>query len=446
MVEAARIMEFPPPSLVYIEDLVVDAVAQGHPVLIVETHQEVGQFSAVDIPSISTQSGRWSPADAETLLEIGVMDTCFYSERLDWVDATARALDGYTRTPRWINSKQAYQSLDEVYEEAFRAPDYEYRELNFKSSSISLEELMIKEFPPVKWIIPEVLPEGLTVIAGPSKLGKSWLTLAISLAVKFGGTVLNEIPVESGDVLLWALEDSQRRLQSRIQKMNPYETNWSQGNSLTIVTSENLPPQLDLGGLEQLSEWVQESQNPRLVVIDVWEKVAPDRKSGEKEYTSVYKSLKDVHSFATQNGISVLLVHHTVKGSRDGDPFDKVNGSRAFTASADSTLLLDHDKSGYADATLYGRGRDLIEFEFAMDFDGGCWSILGDAETVARSDERKAIIESLKDAPEHGRSPADIATLTDFNGDNVRRMLTRMVKSGEIKRIGRGRYVLPGTK
>ena len=445
MSEPATILDFPPTNLVYIEDLIQNAVAKSHPVLIVPSHKQAGQFAAVDIPAISTQSGDWSKIDAQALMELNVTDVCFYSEDAKWIDQTARVIDGYTKTPQLLKPNSSHDCLDRVYDEALMAPDYEFRDFDFQSSSISLEALMVKKFPPIKWIIPEVLPEGLTVIAGPSKLGKSWLTLAISLAVKFGGTVLNEIPVESGDVLLWALEDSQRRLQSRIQQMNPYESNWGSGKSLTIVTSEDLPPQLDKGGLERIAEWADSVTNPRLVVIDVWEKVAPDRQSGEKEYTSVYKALRNIHQFATVRGLSVLLVHHTVKGSRDGDPFDKVNGSRAFTATADSTLLLDHDRSGYADATLYGRGRDLIEFEFAMDFDGGLWSILGDAATVARSNERKAIIDALKDAPDHGCSPSDIATLTDYSNDNVRQMLGRMVKSGEVKKLGRGRYVLPGS-
>lgn len=308
---------------------------------------------------------------------------------------------------------------------------------------ISLEDLMVKEFPPVKWIIPEVLPEGLTVIAGPSKLGKSWLTLAIALAVKFGGNVLNEIPIEGGDVLLWALEDSQRRLKSRIAQIEPYMTDWTGGYSLTITTSENLPEQMDNGGMEVIRDWVERVDNPRLIIIDVWEKVAPDKRGGEKEYTSVYKALRELHQFAALHSVSVLLVHHTVKGTREGDPFDKINGSRAFTACPDSALILDHDTSGYADAVLYGRGRDLIEFEFALDFEKGRWSILGDKETVTRSDQRNKVLQAIKNGPDHGMGPSEIANILGIANDAARQLLSRMVRSSELKKLGRGQYVLP---
>ena len=43
--------------------------------------------------------------------------------------------------------------------------------------TISAEELLSTPLPPVKWIIPGLLPAGLALFAGPSKAGKSWLTL-----------------------------------------------------------------------------------------------------------------------------------------------------------------------------------------------------------------------------------------------------------------------------
>ena len=38
--------------------------------------------------------------------------------------------------------------------------------------AISAEELLSTPLPPVKWIIPGLLPAGLALFAGPSKAGK----------------------------------------------------------------------------------------------------------------------------------------------------------------------------------------------------------------------------------------------------------------------------------
>jgi len=45
-------------------------------------------------------------------------------------------------------------------------------------------------FPPIRWIVPDVLPEGATILAGRPKLGKSWMALDMALAVARGAYCL----------------------------------------------------------------------------------------------------------------------------------------------------------------------------------------------------------------------------------------------------------------
>ncbi len=77
-------------------------------------------------------------------------------------------------------------------------------------------ELMAQDIPPVRWILPGILPEGLTILAGKPKMGKSWLALDLSVAVATGGKVLG-LQVEQAGVLYLALEDTKRRLQDRLK-------------------------------------------------------------------------------------------------------------------------------------------------------------------------------------------------------------------------------------
>jgi AAA domain len=79
----------------------------------------------------------------------------------------------------------------------------------------SAAELRGKKFPALKYIVPEILAEGCTLIAGRPKLGKSWLMLDIGIAVAAGRYCLGENKCEQGDVLYLALEDNERRLQRR---------------------------------------------------------------------------------------------------------------------------------------------------------------------------------------------------------------------------------------
>jgi RecA-family ATPase len=64
-----------------------------------------------------------------------------------------------------------------------------------------------------------MLPEGLTLLAGKPKLGKSWLAFSVALSIAAGGGALGAQPVAKGDVLYLALEDNARRLQSRARRL-----------------------------------------------------------------------------------------------------------------------------------------------------------------------------------------------------------------------------------
>ena len=80
-------------------------------------------------------------------------------------------------------------------------------------------DLMREELPPVRWAVPGILPEGLSLLAGKPKLGKSWLALGLAVAKASGGLALGKIPVDRGGVLYLALEDNRRRLQNRLRKV-----------------------------------------------------------------------------------------------------------------------------------------------------------------------------------------------------------------------------------
>ena len=73
----------------------------------------------------------------------------------------------------------------------------------------SAAELRGKSFPPIRFVAPPFIPEGCTILAGRPKIGKSWLMLAVGL----------DVACEGGDVLYLALEDNERRLQTRMAKL-----------------------------------------------------------------------------------------------------------------------------------------------------------------------------------------------------------------------------------
>src|SRR5205807_1390003 len=62
-------------------------------------------------------------------------------------------------------------------------------------------DLLRKVLPAVKWAITNILPEGMTLLGGKPKMGKSWLALGLAVAIATGGVALGTERVEAGDVL-----------------------------------------------------------------------------------------------------------------------------------------------------------------------------------------------------------------------------------------------------
>ncbi len=82
---------------------------------------------------------------------------------------------------------------------------------------------MRKKFAPVQYVIPGYVAEGCTILAGAPKLGKSWLALEWAIAKATGGSAWGRIQTgEPGDTLYLALEDNDRRLQSRMDRLLPF--------------------------------------------------------------------------------------------------------------------------------------------------------------------------------------------------------------------------------
>lgn len=301
--------------------------------------------------------------------------------------------------------------------------------------AITAAQLMATTFKPVAWVVNDLIPDGLTMLAGKPKLGKSWLMLDVALAVARGGYVLDQ-KCAQGDVLYAALEDNQRRLKGRLARLCQLA---SPPERLTFWT-EMLG--LEDGGLEQLRDWICGVTNPRLIVIDVFSRVRRQKGNSEGLYDADYLAASPLKKLADETGVGIVIVHHLRKMAADSDPLDMVSGSTGLTGAMDTILVLNRGSDG---VTLYGRGRDIEEIEKAVLFDrAACrWSMLGNASEVRISDERRAILDALK-AEAEPMTPATLANVTGAGSSgNVRRLLFSMARDGEVVKIGRGKYALP---
>jgi hypothetical protein len=302
-------------------------------------------------------------------------------------------------------------------------------------------KLRTMRFAPLKYIVPELIVEGCVLLAGRPKVGKSWFALDVALAVAAGRYCLGERKPEEGLVLYLALEDGDRRMQRRVTKLLPtFDGEWPE--KFEYATQW---PRADQGGVEKIDAWCNDHPDARLVVIDVFARFrAPSGGKSNNAYELDYAALAKLQELATRRAITILIIHHTRKGTSD-DPVEEISGTLGLGGAADAFLIL---KKSSAGATLIGRGRDTEDIDLAVQFSKSTcrWTILGEAAAVQRSGERARILAALTGADE-GLGVAEIMALAPLDSrGNADRMLARMTDDGEIERLKRGLYGLPGTR
>jgi hypothetical protein len=312
-------------------------------------------------------------------------------------------------------------------------PDIEPQGLAF-SSGVSARALMTRSFAPIRWIVPGYVVEGMSLLAGAPKLGKSWLSLGWLLAVASGGYAMGSVLCEQGDALGLMLEDNERRLQRRLRQLALP----SLPDRLTLLTQW---PTLDEGCAHEIECWIAGVEKPRLVVIDVFARVKGSKGRNETDYDADYRQAAQLQSLAAKHNLAIVAIHHTRKMAAV-DPFDEVSGTRGLTGAADSVLILKRD-AVLQQPVIYGRGRDLEEVETALQFskDTGAWTILGEACQIANTAERREVQRVLGSSVEP-MTPTEIANRLGKSRQSIQKMLAKMLRDRKVEQVGRGYYCL----
>ena len=81
--------------------------------------------------------------------------------------------------------------------------------------TIDGETLMSQPLTPLNFVVDTLLSQGLHILAGSPKVGKSWLALWLAVTVAKGETVWG-MGVKQGTTLYLCLEDSTLRIQNRL--------------------------------------------------------------------------------------------------------------------------------------------------------------------------------------------------------------------------------------
>ena len=296
-----------------------------------------------------------------------------------------------------------------------------------KLETMTAEQLQSAPYSPVPFLVDELLPEGLHILAGAPKIGKSWLALWLCLCVSQGQPLWN-FAVTQGEVLYLSLEDSYRRIQSRLFDL-----------------TEDAPPTLHFAimadtlkhGLEQqIEQFLTEHPTTKLVVIDTLQRV---RSAGSDSnlYANDYQDVGLLKQLADKHHIAVLLIHHLRK-LHDDDPMNMISGSTGLSGAADSTFVLQKNSRLANIASLHCTGRDIPDRTLKLEFgeEDHIWKLLEDSKTCSTTSKistlqiENLLSELLRADPTYLGSPSALSAKIDPDGSLgiTPKKVTRLVR------------------
>lgn len=299
-------------------------------------------------------------------------------------------------------------------------------------NTIDGETLMSKPLQPLNFVVDTLISQGLHILAGSPKVGKSWLALWLAVTVAKGEPVWG-MPVKQGSTLYLCLEDSQLRIQNRL-----FDVTEDAPPNVHFCTESHI-----LGGglVEQLEQFLGEHPDTVLIIIDTLQMI---RNAGyDNTYANDYRDLSVLKKLADARGIAILLIHHLRKEKAD-DVFNRISGTTAISGAVDASFTLVEEQRGSGRAKLSCIGRDIEyrELELCRN-DDNVWEVTADSYQHPELLGDRVIFllsELLCAHPNFTGTPTELARRIDPDGaqgvtpKNVSRKVLQ--NTAELKKLG----------
>ena len=251
-----------------------------------------------------------------------------------------------------------------------------------KLETITAEDLQNRTYEPTHFLVDELIPEGLHILAGAPKIGKSWLALWLCLCVSQGQPLWN-FATTQGEALYLSLEDSYRRIQSRLFDL----TDDAPQTLHFAILADTLKHGLE----QQIEQFLTEHPATKLVVIDTLQRV---RSTGSDSnlYANDYQEIGLLKKLADKRHIAILLIHHLRK-LHDDDPMNMISGSTGLSGAADSAFVLQKNARSANAASLHCTGRDIPDRTLKLELgeEDHIWKLLADSKTCTGASKISAL-------------------------------------------------------
>lgn len=275
------------------------------------------------------------------------------------------------------------------------------------------ETLWDLEFGAQRFCIHGLLPQGLCILGGAPKIGKSWLVLDWCIRIAKGEPIWN-MDTPQGTTLYLCLEDTLQRVQHRVYCMSEEAT----PNAYFATAVGTLADDLE----EQIFSFLLSHPDTVLIVVDTFQMVRGN--ANDPSYGSDYQDMQRLKRIADNHGITILLVHHLRKQG-DRDPVNRLSGTTGISGAVDAVFVLDKKERSQNTALLVCTGRDIAYRELELRFfkERCVWDLVSDSAAnpeMLLPPELNAFLEYMKEVKFFSGGNTELAdAFNAFSGSAV---------------------------
>ena len=244
--------------------------------------------------------------------------------------------------------------------------------------TMDADTLMNKPFEKKQFLIEGLLPQGVSILCGASKSGKSWMMLDMALKIAAGQPMWDRETLKC-DVLYLSLEDTYARLQDRLMKLTDEAPDNLRFGTMSSTLSEGLE--------KDISDYIYSYPKTKLIIIDTLQMIRSAADRSGSMYANDYAEIEVFKKIFAEKGVSTMVVHHLRKKKDGDDPINEVLGSTGIVGAVDSVYVLRKPKRQYNSSNLIVAGRDVQYQELALEFEDYRWVL------IERPDQRELRVE-----------------------------------------------------
>ena len=292
--------------------------------------------------------------------------------------------------------------------------------MTYRSSSslqpfITASALKFMQFEKCEFLIENLLARNLTLLAGPPKIGKSFLCLSFT----------KHIIKQGKKVYYCSFEDDYFRLHGRLLELDllcdELRIHCGREQVLGATSDEEF----------NLLQSIAYDDQVELIILDTMERILPSTKQ-KRDYHYYVKVLDKWAKLALQSNTCILMVHHTRKsdGTPDYHPQNTILGSIGIPATVDTNLIMARDKDG--GVALHIEGKDVKEHTFQLRKSGVefSWELTLPADKLG--DAQKQVLEFVEQ--NEGCTQSDIVTKLGKSKPQVSQIVSKLCSEGFLCR------------